>query len=58
MSIILIVTLWRSLNTIETLLNFYKKKYSSSEEKKAYFDAIIKDKTLFKFITNEFLALL
>ena len=58
LSIILIITLWRSLDTIGVLFNFLKRKLTRNNQQKEYLESLLKDKCLKDIIFKEFYLLI
>ena len=58
MTLILLVTLWRTLNTIEILQLYYRQRKTEDDNERDFLDQVIKDKSLQKKISKEFLELL
>ncbi|CDW72139.1 UNKNOWN [Stylonychia lemnae] len=58
LSIILVVTGWRAVNTIEFWFNHFRYRFSKNHEVKQFMETIIKDKSLVGQILNEFKQLL
>ncbi len=53
LSLILLVTLWRSINTYEILSNHFKVRFAKDEQERHFYETFVKDKKLITQIVNE-----